>query len=171
MRGCRRLLPLALCAGLLGACDSAADVPLLMDPLPEPLALDFALPDLSGAIHRLGDYRGDTLLVNFWAVWCVPCRTEMPDLNQVHQARADKNFKVLGVHVGPGDIPKFLESVPVDFPILVDDNLELTDWPAIALPATFLVTPDGVVRYQALGIRHWNSEEAHRFYEFAAEQD
>ena len=65
-----------------------------------PAALE--LEDLEGRPHRLDDYRGKVVLVNFWATWCGPCREEMPTLERLRQALAGRPFTVLAVNVGEG---------------------------------------------------------------------
>src|SRR5467141_2437482 len=58
------------------------------------------LQDLDGAAHRLADYRGKTVLVNFWATWCAPCREEMPSIERLRRTLDGKPFAVLAVNVG-----------------------------------------------------------------------
>ena len=157
----------ALLAGLALAAAGCAEERALMNPASGRAAPEFTLPDAEGRPWRLGEHRGRTLLINFWATWCAPCREEMPALERLHQTLgADGRFSVVGVHVGPaGDaLGAFLAEVPVSFPILVDADLALANWDVAALPTTVLIGPEGRARYAAAGPREWDSEEALAFF-------
>jgi thiol-disulfide isomerase/thioredoxin len=117
------------------------------------------LTDLEGKPHRLADYRGKAVLVNFWATWCVPCRDEMPSIEKLRASLEGKPFVVLAVNLAEPEsrIRKFLEVVPVRFPVLLDRDAQTARaWQARVLPATFIVGPDGVVRYQYFGELDWS---------------
>ncbi len=108
--------------------------------------IDFELNALDGASHRLSDYRGQWVVVNYWATWCKPCRKEIPDLSDLHDSRED--ITVLGLafeDTEPADFEQFLESWPASYPILVVD---VYDPPADlgsprVLPTTHLVDGSG----------------------------
>ena len=120
-----------------------------------------ALQDLHGRTHRLADYRGKVVLVNFWATWCEPCREEMPSIERLRQSLAGKPFEVLAVNIGEplGRIERFLEKMPLGFPMLLDrDTGAAKAWKARVVPATFLVGPDGRIRYAHYGELDWSSE-------------
>jgi thiol-disulfide isomerase/thioredoxin len=119
------------------------------------------LQDLHGRTHRLADYRGKVVLVNFWATWCEPCRDEMPSIERLRQSLAGKPFEVLAVNIGEplGRIERFLEKMPLGFPMLLDrDTGAAKAWKARVVPATFLVGPDGRIRYVHYGELDWSSE-------------
>jgi thiol-disulfide isomerase/thioredoxin len=119
------------------------------------------LQDLHGRTHRLADYRGKVVLVNFWATWCEPCREEMPSIERLRQSLAGKPFEVLAVNIGEplGRIERFLEKMPLGFPVLLDrDSGAAKAWKARVVPATFLVGPDGRIRYVHYGELDWSSE-------------
>ncbi len=116
------------------------------------------LKDLAGKTHTLAHYRGRVVLLNFWATWCPPCRDEMPALQALHARLSDRPFTVLGVNYGeaPARIESFLGRAPVGFPLLLDPRHEaITAWGVRTLPATFLVGPDGEVRYRIIGELDW----------------
>lgn len=78
------------------------------------------LPDLQGRMHRLADYRGRRVLLNFWASWCGPCLDELPALDKVQAKFGDKDIIVLGIAMDdPARIRAFLADHPVRFPILL----------------------------------------------------
>ena len=120
------------------------------------------LKDLGGQTHTLADYRGRVVLINFWATWCPPCRDEMPTLQTLHERLAGRPFAILGVNYGESSarIESFLRGVPVGFPILRDPRHEaITAWRVRTLPASFLVGPDGQIRYAVVGELDWAAEE------------
>ncbi len=119
------------------------------------------LAGLDGAVHRLADYRGKTVLVNFWATWCEPCRAEMPSIERLRGAMEGKPFTVLAVNVGESDrvARDFAEKLPVTFTVLLDrDGGTTRAWRARVLPASYLIDPDGVIRYSYYGDLDWSSD-------------
>ena len=138
----------------------------LMDPVAdEPEAQAFTLDSIDGVSISLDDYKGKFVLLNFWATWCAPCRKEMPALDRLHNKLNNGNFEVVGIHVGPSlsGVQRFLEQVPVEFTILIDQNMELSNWGVLGLPTTFLVNPEGQLVYRAVGEREWDSAKIVRF--------
>ena len=120
------------------------------------------LADLKGAKHRLSNYRGSVVLVNFWATWCVPCREEMPSIERLRASLEGRRFAVLAVNLAEPEsrIRKFLESVPVRFPVLLDRDAQASKaWQARVLPATYIVGPDGAIRYRHVGELDWSKPE------------
>ena len=118
------------------------------------------LADLEGAMHRLPDYRGKAVLLNFWATWCAPCRAEMPSIERLGTAMAGKPFAILAVNVGEsGRVAReFVERLPVSFTVLLDRDGRVTrSWGARVLPATYLIGPDGRIRYSHFGELDWSS--------------
>jgi peroxiredoxin len=123
-------------------------------------ALELADPD--GGTHRLGDYRGKVVLVNFWATWCAPCRAEMPSLERLRQSMQGRPFTVLAVNVGESArvAREFAEKLPVHFTVLLDRDTRVTKaWGARVLPASFLVGPDGSIRYSYFGDLDWSGSD------------
>src|SRR4051812_36787487 len=107
---------------------------------PAPLSL----PDLSGREVDLASFRGEVVLVNFWATWCEPCREEMPSLQRLEKKLAGKPFRVVAVNIGEGAprIRQFLERTPVSFTILRDAESEVMKaWRGGLLPAPLPVGP------------------------------
>lgn len=124
-----------------------------------------ALADVEGRPHRIEDYRGKVVLVNFWATWCEPCRDEMPSMNRLRASLAGKPFEVLAVNLGESDarVRKFVEQLPLGFPVLMDrDSGAAKAWRARILPASFLLGPDGRIRYAVLGELDWTQEPARK---------
>jgi len=152
-------LPIILACLLAPPISQAAE--LLAYPVDTPAAR-LALDDLSGIRHVLGDYRGQVVLVNFWASWCPPCIIEMPGMQRLQEKLAGRPFTILAVNVRetPGTIWKFRKLVRVSFPLLLDpEGQAAADWGIDAYPSSFLVDPRGRVRYAAYGPRQWDAPE------------
>jgi peroxiredoxin len=120
------------------------------------------LADVDGKIHRLSDYRGKAVLVNFWATWCAPCREEMPSIEALREAMHGKPFVVLAVNVGESArvARGFAGTMALGFPLLLDRDTKVTKaWSARILPASFVVGPDGRIRYSYFGALDWASAD------------
>jgi thiol-disulfide isomerase/thioredoxin len=120
------------------------------------------LADLDGKTHKLADYRGQAVLVNFWATWCEPCREEMPSIERLRKSLEGKHFAVIAVNVGegPNAAREFTKKVPMAGTILLDRDIRASRaWGARLLPATFIVGPDGAVRYSHFGALDWARDD------------
>ena len=123
------------------------------------------LRDVEGRLHRLADYRGKVVLVNFWATWCEPCREEMPSMNRLRASLAGQPFEVLAVNLAESEarIRRFVEQVPLEFAVLMDrDSAAAKAWQARVLPISFLVGPDGRIRYSVVGEIDWTQERVRK---------
>jgi len=119
-------------------------------------APDFTLRSDTGENIRLSEYRGEVVLINFWASWCGPCRQEMPILDELHNQYKGLGFTVLGVNVeqDPQQARKLLKNMPVSFPVLFDDRSVVSkEYDVIAMPSTVLVDRDGNMRYLHKGYK------------------
>ena len=121
-----------------------------------------ALEDLGGNSHTLADYRGQVVLVNFWASWCSPCLVEMPGIQRLKQAMADTPFAILAVNSKESKsvIWRFRNLLRVNFTLLMDTDGAVTkDWDVQIYPTSYLIGPDGDIRFVAYGAMDWDSEE------------
>lgn len=110
----------------------------------------FSAVALDGAEFQSADLLGAPYMLNVWATWCAPCRHEMPELQQLHDAYAAQGFRVVGVSVddrgAAGLIQEFLDEVGVTFPVFHDPSSEIMySYGLLGLPGSFLVDADGVV--------------------------
>ena len=117
--------------------------------------VDFALPDVDGRIHRLSDYHGKWVVVNYWATWCPPCLEELPELELFHAAHKDKDAVVLGINmeeIEPKSLRAFLERHEISYPVLRSPLRSPTELGAVpGLPTSFLVSPKGEVVARKIG--------------------
>jgi peroxiredoxin len=117
-------------------------------------APEFELPGLDGTSHRLSDYRGHPVWINFWASWCPPCRTEMPRIEGLYREHEQDGLVVLGVAVHDSDpaIRAFVAEVGATYPILLDpDGRVAAAYGAVALPVSFWLDRDGIIRDWIIG--------------------
>lgn len=131
--------------------------------LPARPAPALTLPALDGGSVTLADLRGRVVLVNFWAVWCPPCRKEMPSMGRLADKLAGKPFTILGVNVGetPEEIRAFLKQVPVNFPIVLDsEGANLKAWSVFAFPTSYVVDKKGKLRLGLFGSIEWDDPDA-----------
>jgi thiol-disulfide isomerase/thioredoxin len=138
-------LPLMLAAMLLAGA-AAAQGPQVGGPAP-----DIVLKTREGAKARLADLRGQAVIINFWASWCVPCRAEIPDLVAVYQEHAARGLAVLAINLTDQehrrDIGRFVETTPMPFPVLLDERGIIRQrYRLVAVPTTVFVDRLGVVR-------------------------
>lgn len=113
-------------------------------------APDFSLQSKSGDEVALSDFKGDVVMVNFWATWCGPCRQEMPKLEALYERYHDLGFTLLGVNVeeDTSGVAKFLQETSVSFKILLDRNNDVSKlYKVVAMPSTVLIDRNGNLRY------------------------
>ncbi|MBK1694487.1 alkyl hydroperoxide reductase [Chromatium weissei] len=125
----------------------------------QPLAPEFNLPETNGQRHRLANYRGKPLILNFWATWCPACLAEMPSLQRAHDALAPDGISVIAINVGEDaeTVAEFMQQTPVQFPLLLDENSAIAQrYPLMGLPTTFVIDAKGKLIFSALGERTWD---------------
>lgn len=140
----------------------------LETPAETPVAPDYPFKDRDGRETRLADFKGKVVVVNLWAMWCAPCRTEMPTLARLATAYADRpDFVVLPINVdatddGLADARSFID-VHEPLPLYSDMTFKLPflfPGPAGAMPRTAILDRQGRVRAAFTGEADWSSPEA-----------
>lgn len=137
-------------------------------------APDFTLPTPAGDSITLSQYRGQVVLLNFWATWCTPCVKEMPAMQRLYADLRDRGFTVLAVNVdvlpavndstGAGvDVSGFARRLGATFPIALDPDEHVQDvYVVTGLPTSYVIGRDGKVQGRVVGGRMWDSDEYRR---------
>lgn len=138
-----------------------AETKQILPQLEQPfIAPDFSLRGEDGKTYTLAQFRGQVVVMNFWATWCPPCREEMPSMERLWQKVRGKGIVLLGVNVGESTdtIFEFTGSYPMSFPIPMDiEGKVIESYPVQGLPTTFIIDPSGKVTHRAIGSREWDS--------------
>jgi len=127
-------------------------------------APDFHANTIDGApaAKTLADYKGEIVLLNVWATWCVPCRTEMPSIQALHDRFAARGLKVVAVSVDNAgfddEIRTFRDQFGLTFEILHDATGNIKrDYQTTAVPETFIIGRDGMIRRKVIAADNWDS--------------
>ena len=106
---------------------------------------DFFLLDGSG--HRLADYRGQWLIINFWAEWCAPCREEIPELNQLYRNASQQNLTIIGISYDPlenREINRIVTQWGIEYPVVASKPMPILPFKLPkTLPSNYIFNPDG----------------------------
>lgn len=129
------------------------DLQLLGD---QPIEVGETVPDvqfqLDGSTRKLSDYRGKTVVLNFWATWCGPCRLEMPDFEALSRDHADVAFLGINFRENAEQVQKFANEVGVTFPLILDRTGDVAGaFNARNLPVTYFIDKDGLIQRLNLG--------------------
>jgi thiol-disulfide isomerase/thioredoxin len=123
------------------------------------------LLDQAGKRHALDEYRGRVVLVNFFGTWCPPCLQEMPSLLLLAKALEGRPFAVLAVAIGdsPARLRQVFGEQRAGFTVLLDSTGRAArSWQALAFPTSFVLDPEGRIRYSAEGPVAWDDPEVAR---------
>ena len=120
-------------------------------------AKNFTLPDIDGEAFELISTRGKWVFHHFCASWCGPCREEMPAIQQLADSMQDRlHIVMINTAEDEDTIFEFLGTIGVELNSLMDeDGLVTEEWKPRGLPTSFLIDPQGKVKYQAIGGREW----------------
>ncbi|MEH6627211.1 MAG: TlpA disulfide reductase family protein [Motiliproteus sp.] len=120
------------------------------------------LTDLQGNHVVLSDYAGKSLVINFWATWCAPCRHEMPALQSLSDQLDPERYAVLGITVDEDQnlAEEFLREQGISFKQFIDPQmvLALSELKVRAFPETFIVSSDGQLLRRIVGAREWDKQ-------------
>lgn len=118
-------------------------------------APELTLTDTQGISHSLTDYRGQVVLINLWATWCIPCTKEMPTLQFFYKENKDHGFVVIAINDGESirDVLKFVRDYDLSFPIWLDPTYITTEqaFKTMNLPSSFVIDRNGIVQYMWVG--------------------
>lgn len=150
------VLALGLCAGAAWPVRAAAEDPLVPSERRE-TAPRLVLRDLEGQKRQLSQLTGHTVVVNFWATWCAPCRAEMPEFTKVHAAYRDRGVEFVGAanerRAERDKIREFVRHLQIEFPIWLEASLDHMESFGVGpgLPATVIVDAQGRIAVRIKG--------------------
>jgi peroxiredoxin len=155
------LLATAIVRAELPAPELSYELTKLETAVPAP---DFSLMDMDGEQHSLSDYRGQVIMLNFWATWCPPCRREIPSMESIFQDLGEQGFVVLAVNEfeEPDHVFAYMGQLSVipNFPILFDTDSKVAQLYGVkGLPTTLLIDKQGQIVYSAVGGRDFDHPE------------
>ena len=122
----------------------------------------FQLASMAGKAVSLDQYKGQVVMINFWASWCGPCREEMPILEKLHAKYKPMGFTMIGVNVEPdsAEAAKWLKATPVTFPILFDTKSEVSKLYSVqSMPSTVIIDRKGNLRWLHRGYKAGDENE------------
>ena len=130
-------------------------------PKKEKSAPDFKLQNLVGDTVALKNFKGKTILLNFWATWCLPCKKELPSMQRLYKKLGSRGLEVVAVSIdrdNPGKIKKYIDQYNLTFPILLDPGQKARkSYFIMGLPTSYLIGPDGNLKGFISGAREWDS--------------
>jgi peroxiredoxin len=118
------------------------------------IAPDFEVTTLDGEQAKLSDYRGERIMLNFWATWCPPCRAEMPDMQKLYE---EEDVVILAVNMTASesseeDVAEFVADFELTFPIPMDQDDDLLEtYQIVAYPTSYMIDSNGRIQFVALG--------------------
>ncbi len=151
---------LALTTSLVWAHPQAFEQMGVVAPKTVKPAPDFALTDIHGKPVSLGDFRGKTVLLNFWATWCGACKEELPSMERLYQSLKGKGFEIVAISIDRGNqdrVKKYAREYNLSFPILLDPDQKIRkNYYIMGLPTSYLIDPQGQLRGFVSGARTWD---------------
>jgi peroxiredoxin len=123
------------------------------------------LRDLSGTSHTLADYRGQVVLLNFWATWCDFCTEEIASMTKLRERLAGAPLAILWVNYGQSaaKVREYVAHLAADVRVLLDPDQDAARaWRVRLIPSSFLVDAGGRVRYSVVGSLDWGTDESVR---------
>jgi len=132
-------------------------------------APDFTLPTLNGTEVSLSQFRGQPVLINFWASWCLPCREEMPELVRAYESHKAEGLMILGLNLtysdSVSDAQAFAEEFNITFPVLLDEDGAVVErlYRIPGIPTSIFINRDGMIERIHVGIM--NGKQVDRYVE------
>ena len=117
-------------------------------------APDFKLNTLEGETLQLSDFRGERVMINFWATWCPPCRQEMPDMQRFYQEHEPVILSVnlTDTEINTNQVEQFMQELELTFPVLLDKEAEVSNLYRIQpIPMTYMIDAEGIIQFKSFG--------------------
>jgi thiol-disulfide isomerase/thioredoxin len=141
--------------GLLGACQSGDDsgpAASRRGGIKDQPAANFSAATLDNGTFRLSSTKNKVVLLNFWGIWCRPCRFEIPELVEMHRELRSKGLEIVGINFGDDrrDVARFVTDNEIRYPIVFEDSL-MRLYNIRAFPTNIVIDREGTVRYISEG--------------------
>jgi len=139
--------------------------PFEIDKLDNAPAPDFVLKDINGKSFSLSSFKGKIVLLNFWATWCPPCKSEMPVLNKLYKDMRSRGLEIIAVSTDNSInyVKEYLSKSNFDFQVLWDENRVVTKkYKVFTMPTSFLIDRNGIIIDKFYGEEEWNAPEFKR---------
>jgi cytochrome c biogenesis protein CcmG/thiol:disulfide interchange protein DsbE len=145
----RKIFVFVLILFTLGACSQGSAMEIGKK------APEFSLPDIEGKTVSLSDFSGKVVILDFFAVWCPPCKQEVPDFIELEKAYGGKGFAMIGAALAKlPDAGKFVREFGINYPVLIDDGkVSALYGPIRSIPTTFIIDRDGNIAKMYIGFR------------------
>ena len=162
------LFAVMIVLAVVAACNrngaNKAAMPVENNPAPEVI-----VNSLSGTPLKLSDLKGKVVLLNFWATWCPPCRSEIPSMMKLNTAMAGKPFQMVAISIDEGGRPaieSFFQTSGFSLPAYTDpDNRAAKTYGITGVPETFIIDRQGVIVKKVIGPMEWDNPEVGVFLE------
>jgi thiol-disulfide isomerase/thioredoxin len=144
------------------AAESDGSAPESHKKIPEQLP-DVTMPDAGGVLHKLSEWKGRPLMVNFWATWCDPCRREIPLLKSLRQERSSQSLEIVGIAVDFKDaVVQYTQKIGIDYPVLIGEKDGIAAIDAFGMDTVFPFTvfADGQGRIFTVKVGELHRDEA-----------
>ncbi|MBT6295170.1 MAG: TlpA family protein disulfide reductase [Nitrospina sp.] len=133
-------------------------------------APSFKLRNIKGNYESLESYRGEVVVLNFWATWCTPCRIEMPSFEKLYRRYRSEGVTVLAITLDKNSenkIKSFVDEYGLSFPILLDEKGEVERlYPSMTIPFTYIIDRQGRIVARVDGAKNWESSETFEAIEY-----
>lgn len=120
---------------------------------------DWSLKEHQGENTTLGEFKGEVVLVNFWATWCPPCLEELPSLNDLYKAYGEKVTFLFIARDKEINVSRFLAKKGYDLPVYYENGITPKLFYNPSIPTTYIVGKTGVIEMAKSGVYDWNSQE------------
>ena len=157
------LIPISV----LGHEDSFAKMGVV-SPKNEKIAPNFTLETVTGEKISLKDFKGKTVLLNFWATWCQPCKKELPSMQRIYEELSSEGVEVVAISIDRNKkerVKQYIKNHNLTFPILLDPGQKVRkDYFILGLPTSYLIGIDGKLKGFISGAREWDSNASKEMF-------
>ncbi|MFW5996115.1 MAG: TlpA family protein disulfide reductase [Halanaerobiaceae bacterium] len=150
------ILTLTISTGLTQTRAEEEDIPVGTETGEQ--APNFTLENLEGEEVSLDDYRGEKIFLNFWATWCPPCKSEMPDIQKLHEDNENITILTINLQENKNQAETYLQQNDLSFPVLLDTEGEAGNKYLVrSIPTTYIIDKEGIIKDQHIGAMNYET--------------